>query len=73
MVKIVGRLRDATAPGPGGNFMVCIRPTLALLLVAAVLLMPRFALAEPKEPTAEEKQAEQDARAEQYRKKSDGE
>jgi hypothetical protein len=34
--------------------MVCIRPTLAFLLVAAVLLMPRFALAEPKEPTAEE-------------------
>ena len=34
--------------------MVCIRLTLALLLVAAVLLMPQFALAEPKEPTAEE-------------------
>jgi hypothetical protein len=34
--------------------MVCIRPTLALLLVAALLLLPHLALAAPQEPTAEE-------------------
>jgi hypothetical protein len=34
--------------------MVCIRPTLALLLVAALLLLPQLALAAPQEPTAEE-------------------
>lgn len=34
--------------------MVCIRPTLAPALVAALLLLPRLALAEPQEPAAEE-------------------
>lgn len=34
--------------------MVCIRPTLAPALVAALLLLPRLALAEPQEPMAEE-------------------
>jgi hypothetical protein len=34
--------------------MVCIRPMLALLLVAALLLLPQLALAEPEEPAAEE-------------------
>jgi hypothetical protein len=34
--------------------MVCIRPTLALLVAALVLLLPRVALAEPKPPTEEE-------------------
>ncbi len=34
--------------------MICIRPTLALLVAALVLLLPRSALAEPKEPAVEE-------------------
>ncbi|HET7211826.1 MAG TPA: hypothetical protein VFI85_08800 [Methyloceanibacter sp.] len=34
--------------------MVYIRPTLAPALVAALLLLPRLALAEPQEPAAEE-------------------